>query len=188
MSHISVLLQSALDGLNLTHGDVFVDATLGNGGHTEAAIERGHDIKIIALDQDPDAIERAKERLAKTRNDITYVNDNFRNLDKILDDLHVEHLSKVLFDIGMSSDQLELSGRGFSFQKDEPLLMTFGKGKEDDLTAKEIVNTWDEENIAAILEGYGEERFAKRIAAQIALERKTKEISTTFELALFFFP
>ncbi|MES2436834.1 MAG: 16S rRNA (cytosine(1402)-N(4))-methyltransferase RsmH [Patescibacteria group bacterium] len=183
--HISVLLHEAIDGLDLKSGDILLDGTLGSGGHTEGVVKRhGDSIKIIALDADEDALARSKKRLAEyKKSDITFVQENFRNLDKVLDTLKIEHVTKVLLDIGLSSNQFEESGRGFSFQKDEPLAMTFKKNpSEEDVTARVIVNEWSEETLNLILKGYGEEQFAYKIAKAIVATREEYPIETTGEL------
>jgi 16S rRNA (cytosine1402-N4)-methyltransferase len=180
MIHTSVLSQEVIDGLDIQDDDTVIDATLGNGGHSESILRLGKKIKVIGIDLDPEAIVRSKDRLKQFSN-ITFVQDSFRNLDAILQNLHVSTISKALFDFGLSSNQLEESGRGFSFQKDEPLLMTFGK-EHKSFTAQEIVNDWDEENIRHVIRGYGEERFAGRIAKAIVKARQIKPITTTAEL------
>lgn len=182
--HKSVLLHESIDSLDIKKGDIFVDGTLGNGGHTEEVCKRfGDTVSIIGIDLDPDAIERTKVRLANLKCNIQYAEGSFRNLDSILLTLSVSKVDKILLDIGLSSNQFEESGRGFSFQKDEPLIMSFKKDlTENDLTAKEILNNWDEENIKTILEGYGEEQFAWKIAKAIVARRDIKLIETTFEL------
>ncbi|MEI6842914.1 MAG: 16S rRNA (cytosine(1402)-N(4))-methyltransferase RsmH [bacterium] len=184
MIHKTVLLQEAIDGLDIHSGEIFVDGTLGNGGHTEEVCKRfGNTVAMIGIDLDPDALARSQERLSHFGCNVKYSQNNFRNIDTALDSLGVEKVNKILLDIGLSSNQFEESGRGFSFQKDEPLIMSFKKDlTENDLTAREIVNTWDEENIRAILEGYGEEQFAYRIAKGIVRYRQMKSIETTAEL------
>ncbi|HBD24855.1 MAG: 16S rRNA (cytosine(1402)-N(4))-methyltransferase [Candidatus Zambryskibacteria bacterium RIFOXYD1_FULL_40_13] len=184
MIHKSVLLHEAIDGLDIKSGDVFVDGTLGGGGHSEEVSKRfGNSVTIVGIDLDPGAIERTKLRLSSHNSNVKYVEGSFRNIDSILQGLGLETVDKILLDIGLSSNQFEDSGRGFSFQKDEPLIMSFKeKPSESDLTAREILNTWDEENIRAILEGYGEEQFAWKIARAIAQRRETKPIETTFDL------
>ncbi|MCX6702118.1 MAG: 16S rRNA (cytosine(1402)-N(4))-methyltransferase RsmH [Candidatus Zambryskibacteria bacterium] len=182
--HKSVLLHEVIDGLNIKKGDIFVDGTLGGGGHSEEVCKRFSDtVSIIGIDLDPDAILRAKERLNLLNQNIKYAQDSFRNIDTILDSLNIKQVDRILFDIGLSSNQFEDSGRGFSFQKDEPLIMSFKKDvTEKDLTAREILNSWDEENIRAILEGYGEEQFAWKISKAIVARREIKPIETTFDL------
>lgn len=182
--HQSVLLKEGVDGLSLKKGDVVVDGTLGAGGHTEEILNRfGKDIKVIAFDLDHDAIERSKARLGEENSNVTFVENNFRNIDTELSKLNIEKVNGIILDLGFSSDQLELSERGFSFQKDEPLIMTLRtKPTEDEFTAYDIVNNWAEEDIANVLYGYGEERFARRIAREIVEARETSPIKTTFDL------
>lgn len=180
MTHESVLSQEIITGLDIRDDDTVVDATLGNGGHSYSIARLGKKVHIIGIDLDPDAIERSKERLKQFSN-ITYVEDSFRNLDSILTHLRLSSINKALFDLGLSSNQLEESGRGFSFQKNEPLLMTFGKNHKG-FTAEQIVNEWDEENIRHIIRGYGEERFAGRIAKAIVRVREVSPIKTTSKL------
>lgn len=184
MIHKTVLLHEAIDGLDIQPGDIFVDGTLGGGGHTEEVIKRfGDKVSVIGIDLDKEAIERTKTRLASLKHNIEYVLGSFRNIDSILVNLQIAKVDKILLDIGLSSNQFEDSGRGFSFQKNEPLIMSFKKDlTETDLTAREIVNDWDEENIRAILEGYGEEKFAWKIAKAIVASRELKPIETTQEL------
>ncbi len=184
MTHKTVLLHQAIEGLTIQPGDIFVDGTVGGGGHIEEAVRRcGNSIKIIGIDLDAAALSRAKARIASQEANITFMEGSFRNMDTILDSLGIGQVNKILLDIGLSSNQFEESGRGFSFQRDEPLLMTFKENPgESDLTAREIVNTWDEENIKTILQGYGEEQFAWKIAKAIVERRQVKPIETTFDL------
>lgn len=184
MQHKTVLLHEAIDGLDVQPGDIFVDGTLGGGGHTEEVVKRfGDTVFVIGIDMDKEAIERTKVRLASLKHNIEYAEGSFRNIDSILENLKIAKVDKILLDIGLSSNQFEDSGRGFSFQKNEPLIMSFKKDlNETDLTAREIVNDWDEENIKAILEGYGEEQFAWKIAKTIVARRELKPIETTEEL------
>lgn len=179
MRHIPVLLHEAIEGLDIKEGDIIVDSTLGSGGHSEAIAGITPDVKIIAIDIDEKAIERCKANLSAYKN-ITYVNDNFRNIDSILSDLQIDKADKFLFDLGFSSEQLV--GRGMSFIHDEPLYMALSLNHKG-FSAEDIVNKWDEENIRHIIRGFGEERFAGRIARAIVKERENKEIKTTKELA-----
>ena len=183
--HRTVLLHEVVEGLSIKAGEVVVDGTLGGGGHSEEiARSFGERVRIIGLDLDQDALARAKLRLDVLTSNTSFHNASFRDLDRVLGDLHIEKVDKIILDLGLSSNQFEDSGRGFTFQRDEPLLMTFKKepGPED-LTAREILNTWDEANIADIIYGYGEETYARRIAKKIVEKRETKPIETTFELA-----
>ena len=195
MQHTTVLLKEAIDGLNIKVGDVFVDGTLGGGGHMEEVCKRfGSTVVMIGIDLDPEAIERAARRLDTFKCPISYTQGSFRNIETLTHSLGVNQVNEILLDIGLSSNQFEDSGRGFSFQKDEPLIMSFknppapdtegraGDITENYLTARKIVNDWDEENIRAILEGYGEEQFAYKIAKAIVVSREIKPIKTTFYL------
>lgn len=184
MIHKPVLLQKAIDGLEIKKGDIFVDGTLGGGGHSEEVCKKfGSQVKVIGIDLDEDALARAKERLFSQGFKIIFLQGNFRNIDTILNSAGFSKADKILLDIGLSSNQFEESSRGFSFQKDEPLIMSFKKNlDEGELSAREIVNNWDEENLEAILQGYGEEQFAWRIARAIVSKRALKPIETTSEL------
>ncbi len=142
MVHASVLLRESIDGLHFQFGDVFVDCTLGNGGHSLEVFKRfGDKVKIIGLDVDAAAITRSTARLEAEGCTIRTVTMSFRHLDKALDSLRIQSVDKILMDLGLSSNQLEESGRGFSFQKDEKLSMTFAEAPEERaLTAEVIVN------------------------------------------------
>ncbi|MDO8575659.1 MAG: 16S rRNA (cytosine(1402)-N(4))-methyltransferase RsmH [bacterium] len=181
--HTTVLLKESIDGLNIKKSDVYLDGTLGGGGHFLLALERGAKL-AIGLDRDEMALARVRAKI-EDANFSKYVlmNEDFRMMDKVVVSLGLEKVDKILLDLGLSSDQLDMSGRGFTFQKDEPLLMTFKKNPgPNDLTAEKIVNTWDEENIADIIYGWGEENFSRKIAKAIVSERAKKPINTTFEL------
>lgn len=172
--HKSVLLHESIDALDLSKGETFLDGTFGGGGHVKEVLKRlGTEVRIIALDQDPEAEKRA-EGLG-----IEFRQENFRNLDKALSDLGVEQVDAILLDIGLSSDQLEVSGRGFSFRSDEPLDMRMSSVGP---TAADILNSWDEHAIELILRGFGEERYSKRIAAEIVRRREIHPLKTTFDL------
>jgi len=183
--HISVLLKETVDGLNLKDGGVYVDATLGGAGHSEQICKSGFkDITLIGIDADKEAIERSKKRLEKYEcNLITEIAYN----DQIPDVLKKNNIQKVdgiMFDLGMSSDQLDQSKRGFSFQKNEPLLMSMRSENIDShLTAREVVNQWGEESIADILYGYGEEKYSRKIAKGIVEARAIAPILTTYQLS-----
>lgn len=166
-------------------GQKFIDATAGAGGHGLAILEkiapRG---KLLAIDLDQDALERVRERIGTARpellNNLILTKGNFADINKIAEANKLTEVDGIIADLGFSSDQLEQSGRGFTFQKDEPLDMRYGV--EQSLTAREIVNQWPKEKISAILKNYGEERFAGRIAGEIVKSRQIKPIITTFEL------
>ncbi len=182
--HRSVLLHEVIDELDLQPGDIFLDGTLGSGGHAEEVAKRfGDNVRIIGLDMDEDAIQRATKRFETLTAQATFVQNNFRYLDTVLDELSVPKVNKILLDIGLSSNQFEESGRGFTFKEDQPLLMSFKKNpSEEDLTAETILNEWSEETLETILRGFGEEQFAKRIAQAIVAVRELSPIKTTHEL------
>lgn len=180
--HKTVLLNEAIEGLNLSTKKIVVDGTFGGGGHSSEICKRYPQVKVIAIDQDAGAFEKAKDKFEKGM-DVTFVNDNFRNMDRVLQDLEIKHVDGVLLDLGLSSDQLDNSGRGFSFLKNEPLLMTMKENPSpEDITARDVVNTWEEKNLADIIYGYGEEKLSRRIAKAIVDAREKKPIETTFEL------
>src|SRR3989344_2731438 len=181
--HITVLLKESTECLNPKQGDVILDATINGGGHSEEILQMiGEKGKLIGIDQDDEVLNKLKEKWKAGKN-ILLARDNFRNLDKVLESLKIKKINGALFDIGVSSSQIDESGRGFSFRKDEPLLMTMKAEIEpDDLTAKEIVNDWGEKDLADIIWKYGEERFSRKIAKNIARRREVKKIETTLEL------
>ena len=184
MTHIPVLRDESIDGLAIKSGDVVVDGTLGGGGHTFEIIRRfGSGVKIIGLDFDSDAIDRAKALVGELPHDTVFRTIGFQDMDKVLDELNLIHVDRILLDLGLSSFQLEIAGRGFSFMKDEPLLMTMKKDPtEEDLTARDIVNTWEEKTLADIIYGFGEEKYSRKIAKAIVEARKEKDIEATFDL------
>ncbi len=187
MIHTSVLLKESIDGLNIQPGDIYLDGTLGSAGHAKLALEKASgNLTIIGLDRDEDALKRSQKVLDEVKtpsSKIILKQSSYDELDKVLDELGLEKVQRIILDLGLSSDQFETSGRGFTFKKDEPLLMTFSRNPEpDDLTARYIVNKWAEESIADIIFGYGEERYARRIARGIVRYRERKEILTTSEL------
>jgi 16S rRNA (cytosine1402-N4)-methyltransferase len=182
MAHTTVLLHEAIDNLDLKEGDIFVDGTLGAGGHSSLVAEKfGDDVEIIAIDRDVDALRKSEERLRTLTHSVYFRKESFRNIDKVLEELGVKKVNGILFDLGISSDQFEESGRGFSFQKDEPLLMTMSK-EENRFTAAEILNSFDENALELILRGFGEEKFSRRIARKIVEMREAKPFRTTFDL------
>lgn len=177
--HQSVLLNETIEGLNLGKNATVIDCTFGGGGHSAEVCKRYPGVKIFALDQDKSAWDKAQEKFKNISCDINFINANFRDLGAVGD---IE-ADGIIFDLGLSSDQLENSERGFSFIRNEPLLMTMKENPSpEDLTAEDIVNTWSEQSLADVIYGYGEERFAKRIARAIVLLRKEKKIASTFDL------
>ncbi|NTV44772.1 MAG: 16S rRNA (cytosine(1402)-N(4))-methyltransferase RsmH [Candidatus Yonathbacteria bacterium] len=182
--HIPVLLQETIAMLNVHPGQTVIDGTLGAGGHSSVLCERlGEKGKLIAFDTDAGAIAVARERLSSCPCHITIINENFRTMDAACARESVQTVDAVLLDLGFSSLQIEVSGRGFSFMRDEPLLMTLTDSvREETLTAREIVNEWGEESIADVIYGYGEERYARRIAKGIVEAREDAPIETTGQL------
>lgn len=182
--HISVLLHESIDGLALKEGDTVFEGTVGLGGHSQAICEKiGETGYFIGTDADKESLVLAEERLKQFPCKKLFVCDNFRNIDTVLKKAGVEQVDAILLDIGLSNRQLEIVPRGFSFMRDEPLLMTFSSDT-DGLTAREIVNEWAEESIADIIYGYGEERYSRRIAKGIVEARKKEPIVTSGQLAL----
>ena len=178
--HIPVLLHEAIQGLNLKDGDIFLDGTLGGAGHSLAVAEKfGDEVEIIGIDRDADALKQSEERLRALTHSAYLRLESFRNLDDVLLDLGVKQINAVLLDLGISSDQLDDSGRGFSFQRDEPLDMRMSK---KGITAADILNSWDEHAIELVLRGFGEEKHSRRIARDIVEKRKQKPFRTTQDL------
>ena len=183
--HETVLLKETVDGLNLKKGDTVFDGTLGGGGHSVYVAEKfGADVRIIAVDRDREALQRTEERLKKAgAKNYSLILSDYRNIAKVLDEKKVEKVQGIILDLGLSSNQLDESGRGFSFKNNEPLFMTFAA--PDDrllLTAKIILNEWAEETLADIIYGYGDERYARRIAKKIVEYRETRPVEMTWEL------
>lgn len=182
--HIPVLLQEVIDNLNPQEGEVFVDGTINRGGHAkEIALHLGKRGMLIGIDQDKSALSEAKENLKDVLCKVVLLNGNFRNIAKLTKDAGVEKLDGILLDIGFSSDQMENSGRGFSFKTDEPLNMSFSTDVSDEsFTAYDMVNDWDENNLADVIYAYGEETFSRKIAEAIVEARKEEKIETTGQL------
>ncbi len=182
MAHRTVLLHEAIDNLNLKDGNIFVDGTLGAGGHSALVAERfGNDIEIVGIDRDVEALTKSEERLRTLTSSAFFRKESFRNIDQVLENLGIKKVNAILLDIGISSDQFEESGRGFTFQKNEPLLMTMS-ANEKKFTAKEILNSFDEEALELIIRGFGEEKFSRRIAKEIVSRRERQPLKTTFDL------
>lgn len=172
--HKSVLLHESIEGLDLKPGKVMVDGTLGAGGHSREALSRYPGLRVIGLDRDPERLAALGQEL-----EIETRATNFADLDKALTDLGVSGVDAILLDLGFSSDQLEDAGRGLSFMKEGPLDMRLsGQG----FTAADILNNWDESAIELIIKGFGEERYAWKIAKEIVRRREFKPFETTTEL------
>lgn len=179
-SHISVLYYETLDALNIIPDGIYVDCTCGGAGHSRGLLERlGEKGRLIAIDQDPEAIEVIKERIGSDPR-VTVVHDNFSNLKAILTSLGIDRVDGIMADLGVSSHQLDTAERGFSYNSDAPLDMRMSK---EGLSAYDVVNSYSERELMIILRDYGEEKFAGRIAKSIVSHRQTKPIETTFELA-----
>lgn len=179
--HRPVLLQECMEALNIRPEGVYVDGTLGRGGHSMEIVkrlsERG---RLICIDRDQEALDRGRERLAPWLDRITFLHGNFGDLDQLLDEAGVVGVDGMLFDLGVSSPQLDDPNRGFSYQKDAPLDMRMDQ--RDRLTASVIVNEWPKEELRRILYQYGEERYAPAIASAIERAREQQEIKTTLQL------
>jgi 16S rRNA (cytosine1402-N4)-methyltransferase len=184
--HIPVLLHESIEGLEIKPDGVYVDCTTNRAGHSKVIAEKlGENGVLICIDLDQIALEEAREVMdkVKPKAKIHFINSNYRHISSILKDLKIQHVDGVLADLGISSQELDESGRGFTFQNDEPLLMTFdAKPAEDVTTAYDIVNFWSESTIADILYGFADEIYSRRIARTIVEARKSEPIATTFQL------
>ena len=180
--HYTVMANEAVDMLDCKPGKIYVDATLGGGGHSELILRKIQpDGRLIAFDIDSDAIESAGKRLKDYKN-LTIVKESYSNIKKVLQDLGINEITGgIVFDLGASYHQLTKQERGFSFMKDAPLDMRFDK--DSDFSAYDVVNSYPEEELIRIISEYGEERFTKRIVKNIVNYRKARNIETTGELA-----
>lgn len=179
--HKSVLLQECIDALNIRPDGIYLDGTLGGAGHSSQIARRlTEGGRLIGVDRDRTALAAAKERLAPYADRVTLVHSNFAEIDAILDSLGIPAVDGMLFDLGVSSPQLDDASRGFSYMADAPLDMRMDK--DDALTAGEVVNTWSQGELRRILYDYGEERYAPQIAAAICRAREKAPIETTLEL------
>ena len=178
--HKSVLLNEAIENLNIKPNGIYVDCTLGGGGHSKEILKRLTTGHLYCFDQDDYAFKRAKEVLDPISSNYTFIKSNFKNIKEELNKLGVEKIDGVLYDLGVSSFQLDIPERGFSYNFDAPLDMRMNQ--DSPLTARTIVNNYSFNDIQNILFRYGEEPFAKQIARQIEKKRQEKPIETTFEL------
>ena len=181
-NHYTVMKNEAVDALGCQNGKIYVDCTLGGGGHSELILKRiSPDGRLIAFDIDNDAINFASERLKNYKN-LTIVKNSYTNIKKVFKDLGIEKITGgILFDLGASYHQLTKQERGFSFTKEAPLDMRFNQDEE--FSAYDIVNNYSEDDLVRIFSQYGEEHFSKRIAKEICNKRKIKNIETTTELS-----
>lgn len=178
--HQPVLLNEVIAGLNLKPNGIYVDCTLGGGGHTQAVLDSQPDVTVIGIDQDPNALAAAQARLAPYGSRVKYVRDNFRNLDRVLASVDHLHVDGILMDIGVSSPQLDQKDRGFSYQHDARLDMRMDPMAQ--ISAHDLVNSLTKQELTRIIRDYGEERWANRIAEFIVEHRREKPIDTTGEL------
>ncbi len=179
-AHIPVLLHECVEGLRIKPGGTYVDGTLGRGGHSAAIAGRLTTGLLIGIDRDTAAIREAGERLRPQGSRVRLVHGNFRDLGGILDGLGIDRVDGMLFDLGVSSPQLDDAERGFSYMADAPLDMRMDRTAS--LTAFDVVNGWDEAELRRIFFEYGEERYSPKIAAAIVRAREKREIKTTLEL------
>ena len=179
--HKSVLLYETVDELNIKPDGIYVDGTLGGGGHSyEIAGRLSEGGRLIGIDQDEDAIKAASKRLEPYMDRVTIVRNNYCNMDKVLDELGIDKVDGIMLDLGVSSYQLDAAARGFTYNVDTALDMRMDQRQE--ITAKDIVNEYSEFDLYRIIRDYGEDRFAKNIAKHIVAARQEKPIETTFEL------
>ncbi len=178
--HKPVLLNECLEALAIRPDGIYVDGTLGRAGHSLEIVRRLTTGRLIAVDRDETALDAARERLAPYMDRVTLVHSNFERIGEILEELGLSGVDGMLFDLGVSSPQLDDAGRGFSYMHDAPLDMRMDRSAP--LTAREVVNTWSCEELRRILFEYGEERYAPAIARHIVSAREAKPIETTYEL------
>ena len=178
--HVSVLKDESISGLNIHPDGIYVDCTTGGGGHSLEIAKRLNNGKLICIDKDVDALSFAKTRLKDYEDKIIFVNDNFLNIDKILDNLNIDLVDGILADLGVSSYQLDNGERGFSFKQDARLDMRMNQNQT--LDAEYVVNNYSETELSKILYLYGEEKNSRQIARKIVKQREKSPIKTTFQL------
>ena len=179
-SHIPVLLKDTIDGLNIKKDGIYVDLTLGRGGHSSEILKRLDQGLLIGIDQDIEAIKESEIRLKQIGDNFKLFHANFTHIDEILQNNHIHHVDGILMDLGVSSPQFDNPERGFSYRFDAPLDMRMDQSAS--LTAKEVVNNYSQEQLFQIFSKYGEDRYAYQISKNIVLARQNKPIETTFEL------
>ena len=178
--HISVLYEESIDALNVKDRGIYVDGTLGGGGHSFGILSKSEDCRLIGIDQDKEAIEAAGKRLEPFHDRITLVKSNFCKIKYILSSRGIDKIDGAVLDLGVSSYQLDNADRGFSYMHDAPLDMRMDT--DSGLNAREIVNSYSEEELSRIFFDYGEEKWSRRIAEFIVKQRKERSVETTFEL------
>jgi len=179
--HISVLLNESIEGLNIKENGTYVDSTLGYAGHSSEILKRIKKGFLFAIDQDKDAIKYSKEKLSKLGDNFEIINANFKDLKKELNARNVYFVDGIMFDLGVSSVQLDEADRGFSYHNDAKLDMRMNR--DQDFSAYDVVNTYSEKDLLRIIRDYGEEKYAVSIARNIVRERSIKPITTTLELS-----
>lgn len=179
--HIPVMLQEVIDGLDIKENGIYVDCTVGGGGHSYEIAKKLKNGHLYAFDRDEDAIEKSSKTLKTFSDKVTIIKSNYKNAPQILREMGVSEIDGFLIDLGVSSYQIDAGERGFSFVNNGPLDMRMDR-KENVVTAEEIVNTFSYEKLVKIFQTYGEEEFSKNIAKNIVKEREKKRIETTFEL------
>ena len=179
--HVSVLLNESIDGLNIKEDGIYVDSTLGYAGHSSEILKRIKKGFLFAIDQDKDAIKASNEKLSKIGNNFTIINTNFKNLKQELNARDVYFIDGIMFDLGVSSVQLDEADRGFSYHSDAKLDMRMNRDSK--FSAYDVVNTYSEKELIRIIRDYGEEKYAVSIARNIVRKRNEKPIERTLELA-----
>jgi len=178
--HKSVLLEETIENLNIRPNGIYVDGTLGGGGHSYEIIKRLQSGRLIGIDQDEAAIKAARERLTAFQDKVTIIRSNYSEMRRVLGEIGIEHVDGILLDLGVSSYQLDTPDRGFSYKEDAPLDMRMDT--RNTKTAKDIVNNYSEMDLYRVIRDYGEDNFAKNIAKHIVRMREEKPLETTFEL------
>ncbi len=182
-SHLPVMLSECIDGLNIRPDGIYVDGTAGGGGHSAEIAGRLSGGRLIAIDRDIEAIEACRARLSRFGERVTLVHDNYRNIGAILSGLGVGKIDGALFDLGVSSHQIDTKERGFSYSRDGDAPLDMRMSRDDALTAYDVVNSYGEDELCRIISEYGEERFASRIVSRIVSARSAAPIRTTGELS-----
>lgn len=178
--HIPIMLEEVLEGLNIKENGTYLDGTLGGAGHSKEIVKRLGSGQLIGIDQDENALIKAKEVLSDYSDKVVFIKNNYENIDLVLKELHIEKVDGILLDIGVSSHQFDEVSRGFSHNQDAPLDMRMDKTQE--ISAWDVVNKYSKEKLEDIIFNYGEERWARRIAEFIIKERSVKPIDTTLDL------
>lgn len=180
MKHVSVLLEESIEGLNIKKNGIYVDGTLGRGGHSREILSRIKEGQLFCFDKDEQAIEESKERLLSVGNNVTFIHNGFKHLKEELNQRGIYKIDGLLLDLGVSSPQFDEASRGFSYRFDAPLDMRMDQNQQ--LSAKTVVNEYSFEELVRIFQRYGEDPFSKQVARKIEQRRSVLPIETTFEL------